>query len=510
MSAIHFERDERGFTLVELLITLVLLPIVMGGLVMMLVAVFQTQAGVSSTLTGSDDSSVASTYVSQDVQSSIAVTTESTIACGTVGIKQLLGTKDSLTSDISSYVLVQNGTKYELVRETCTNSNTTTPISQTVVSANVPSTLTASAYCGSNLTTTCGTSSWEYSASVSKVYLSIKETTISTKTYTFSYAISAVPSLWNAASVGETSQEDPFPVPPLDILGSANGTCSSPNMSFSGNASINIAGGAGDAFDNSTSNDCIALSGNADIDASALETGDSTPATSYTKSGNAVAPLPPTYETPTGDPFAGLTPPTTPTATGSGSCGSSSCTPGNYSNAVNLSGNSSYTFAPGTYVFTQPVSIAANTTVVFGSGTFLFEGGLSLSGNAAVTFDSGTYIFEGTSSSSNAIAVSGNATLTDGTGGSLFYVKSGVIAFSGNGDISLSGESAYDGIAIWQASSDSNVATLSGNSGVDAAYGGVYVPDGEVVPSGNSIMSASFVIAQSVNYSGNSGLTVGG
>lgn len=507
MKKVCWKNEDAGFTLVELLVSMVLLPIVMGGLVVMLIAVFQTQSSVANTLTGSDDSSVASTLVNQDVASSTAVTSESAIACGSVGFKQILGTKDSLTSDISSYVLVTNGTKDELYRETCSNSNTTTPISQTLVSADVPSTLSASVYCGSNFTTTCGRSSWEYSASVSDVYLKVTETNSNTKTYSF--AISAVPSLWNAASVGETDQEDPFPIPPLDILGGST-TCTSASLTVSGNAAINIAGGAGVAFDNSTCNGSISLSGNANIDASGLETGDSPASAAYTSGSPSSGVTSPSISTatPTGDPFAGLTPPSNPSASGSGSCASNACTPGNYASSVSLSGGT-WTVDPGTYVFTQPVSISGKTTVTFGSGTYLFEGGLSIAGQASVTFDSGTYILEGTTATSNAISLSGQGTVTDGPGGSLFYVESGVVAFSGNGDISLSGETAYDGIAIWQAATDTNVATLSGNSGVDAAYGGVYVPDGEVEPSGNSIVSASFIVAAEANFSGNSGLDVG-
>jgi hypothetical protein len=139
----------------------------------------------------------------------------------------------------------------------------------------------------------------------------------------------------------------------------------------------------------------------------------------------------------------------------------------------------------------------------------LFEEGLAITGNGTVTFGTGTYIFEATTSTGSALAVSGNGILTSGAGGTLFYVESGVLAFSGNGDVSLSGLPAYDGISMWQASTDTNNATLSGNSGVNDAYGGIYVPHASVGPSGNASVSASFVVTDGVNFTGNSQLDVG-
>jgi Tfp pilus assembly protein PilV len=499
-------RGDEGFTLVELLITIVILPLIIGGLVVMLLLVFQTQSDVSNNLSGAGDSTVTASAITQDVESATAVTSEaSPLACGTTGA-QILATKDSETSDISSYVVVVKNGKNELLREECTNSNTTTPFSKTVLSPNVPTGLSATVKCA--VSTGCSpTTSFVYAAGISDVTVNVTEA--SNGVQYAAYDVSAVPRLWNAASVGLVSQEDPFSIPPLDILGTSS--CGTPSMTLSGNATLLIAQGAGDSQDNSTCADSIALSGNANISATELGTGDSTPSTASTTSGNVVAP-PVVYVAPTGDPLAGLTAPTNPTATGAGTCSSSgssgSCTPGTYPSGVNLSGDT-WTIDTGSYVFTQPVSISGNTTVIFGSGTYLFEGGLSISGNANVTFDSGTYICGSTSSSADAISVSGNADITSGPGGTLFYVESGLIAFSGNGAISLSGVAAYDGVAIWQAASDTNVAMLSGNSAVNAAYGGVYVPSGEVEPSGNSNVSASFVVANEVSFGGNSSLSVG-
>lgn len=495
----HRSGSDDGFTLIELLVTLIVMPIVIGGLVMMLFLAFQTQGSIKNKLAGSADTTVVSTLVSSDVESATAITTETSPACGSTGT-QVLGVKSSNTGNIESYDIVQNGSSYDLFREQCTSSNTTTPFGQTLLSSNVPSTLSATVSCA----ITCSTStSWVYGASVTDVSLSIAETSTGV-----SYAISAAPRLWSAASVGDSSQEDPYPITPLDILGT--GSCSSPSLTLSGNATIVVASGSGTAQDNSTCTDQISLSGNASITAGSVEVGDSTPSTSYTKSGNATMPTP-TYATPNGDPFAGLSPPSNPTASGTGTCSSTSasCTPGNYTAAVSLSGNSTWTIDAGTYVFDDPVTVSGNASASFGAGTYLFEQGLSISGNGTVTFGTGTYIFEATSSSGTALGVSGNANITAGTGGVLLYVESGAIDFSGNGDVSLSGLSTYDGISIWQAKTDTNELTLSGNSGVNDAYGGVYAGGAEVVPSGNSSVSASFVVANAVSFGGNSSLSVG-
>lgn len=492
------DRDA-GFTLIELLITLVIMPIVVGGLVMMLFLVFRAQGGVSNKLSGSSDATVVSAMVSSDVESATAITTESTPACGSTGT-QILGVKSSNTGNVASYVLVVNGIKDELFREQCTSTNTTTPFGQTLISSNVPSTLTASVNCA----VTCAAStSWVYGASVTQVGLSITETTTGV-----SYAITAAPRLWSAAGVGELSQEDPYPITPLDILGA--GSCSSPSLSLSGNATIVVSSGSGTAQDNSTCTDQISMSGNASITAGSLETGDPTPSTSYTKSGNATLPTP-TFATPNGDPFAGLSAPTNPTASGTGTCSSSSssCTPGTYTAAVSFSGNSTWTVDAGTYVFDLPVTISGNASASFGAGTYLFKEGLDLSGNGTVTFGTGTYIFEATSSTGSALAVSGNGIVSSGAGGVLLYAESGTIDFSGNGDVSLSGLAAYDGISMWQAKTDTNSVTLSGNSGVNDAYGGVYAGGATVVPSGNASVSAAFVVANGVNFGGNSSLSVG-
>lgn len=492
-----------GFTLIELLIVIVILPLVLGGLAVMLLAIFRAQGPVTNQLTGSADTQVASAILVQDVQSASYITTEPTVACGTTGT-QILGTKSTNGQNVVSYVLiVESAGRDELVRQFCTGGVTSVASTSTVIATDVTTTQTATVRCSPAVT--CNPSSaWIAGAGVSGVSISVNETLTGA-----SFALSATPRLWNAASAGLAS--DPYPIVPLELLGT--GSCPQTTLSLSGSATINVSGGGGAVMDNSTCSPSISLSGSAQITASAINTADPTPSSAITTTGSASAPSP-VYAAANGDPFKSLVAPQTPTATGTGTCpasgSSGTCTPGNFSSAVSVTGSSTVLFGAGNYVFTQPVSIAGSSTVVFGSGNYLFEAGLSISGSSSVTFDAGTYVYEGSSASANAFSVSGSANLTSGPGGTMFYVASGVAGTSGSGSISLSGESQFDGIAIWQANTDTNALTLSGSSSVGSTYGGVYVPGATVTPSGSSGVVAAFVVADAVSFSGSSSLSVGG
>ncbi len=496
-------RREDGFTLIELLIVMVILPLVLGALAVTLLAIFRSQGPVTDQLTGSADNQVASAILLKDVQSASYITTQPTVACGTTGT-QILGTKSANSQTLVSYVLiVETGSTDKLVRQYCTGGVTSVAATSTVIATDITTTQTASVKCSPAVT--CNPSSaWIAGAGVSGVAITINETSTGA-----SYSLAATPRLWNAASEGLAS--DPFPIVPLELLGT--GSCPQTTLSLSGSATINVSGGGGAIMDNSTCSPSIQLSGSSQITASGINTANTTPSASISTTGSASAPAP-VYAAPNGDPFSTLTSPATPTASGTGSCPTSgtsgNCTPGTFSSSVSVTGSSTVIFGAGNYVFTQPVSIAGSATVVFGAGEYLFKAGLSISGSGSVTFDAGTYEYQGTSASANAFSVSGSANLTSGPGGTMFYIASGVAGTSGSGTISLSGESQYDGIAIWQANTDTNPLTLSGSSSVGSTYGGVYVPDGTVSPSGSSGVVAAFVVADAVSFSGSSSLSVGG
>ena len=61
--------DEAGFTLMELVVTVAILPIIVGAIAVALISVFSLQGTVSSRVSNSNDELVASAYFNKDVQS---------------------------------------------------------------------------------------------------------------------------------------------------------------------------------------------------------------------------------------------------------------------------------------------------------------------------------------------------------------------------------------------------------------------------------------------------------
>ena len=148
------DADDRGFTLVELLIVITIVPLIIGSLAAGLMAVFSLQSGVSNRISNSGEAQAMLSVYTNDVQSAQYVTTQSTSSpqCGTG--HQLLGLEwDPVSSGgfltTVSYVLVPpsgGATSSNLVRLYCT-AGSSTPTSTTTISYNfsnsqVPPTLT--------------------------------------------------------------------------------------------------------------------------------------------------------------------------------------------------------------------------------------------------------------------------------------------------------------------------------------------------------------------------------
>jgi Tfp pilus assembly protein PilV len=152
-------RDEGGFTLLELLIVCVVSPLVVGALALGLMTVLSLQSGVSNRLADSADSQVVQASFRNDVQSAQYLTTQSTNSpqCGT-GL-QVLGLEwnenpttnvyETVVSYMSVPVTTGSTTTYSLVRQECTNvTSTQSPIqpvtSTTILSTNLAANLIAS------------------------------------------------------------------------------------------------------------------------------------------------------------------------------------------------------------------------------------------------------------------------------------------------------------------------------------------------------------------------------
>ncbi len=89
--------DSEGFTLIELVIVVAILPVVVGGIAVALLSVFSLQNSVSNRVSDSDDALVASSVFNRDVQSAQMVTSDpnpadpAAPACGTSTQTQVLG-----------------------------------------------------------------------------------------------------------------------------------------------------------------------------------------------------------------------------------------------------------------------------------------------------------------------------------------------------------------------------------------------------------------------------------
>jgi len=136
--------DDAGFTLIEVLVVVVILPIVVGAISVALLSVFTLQGSVASRVGDSNDVLVASVNFNRDVQSAEQLTTQSTPACGASTLAQpetqLLGLRWGANSaapggyqTVVSYVSTSevnpqsHTTVYNLVRQQCNSGTSTTP-----------------------------------------------------------------------------------------------------------------------------------------------------------------------------------------------------------------------------------------------------------------------------------------------------------------------------------------------------------------------------------------------
>jgi hypothetical protein len=140
--------SEDGFTLVELVIVIAVVPLVIGAICLALISVLSLQAGVAKGISDSADAQVVSANFQKDVEGAEMITTQptSTPQCGTG--TQLLGLEwnqqGTVYQNMVSYVKVDNGSTSSLVRQYCTNGSTT-PTSTSTVSSDIPQSQTQSA-----------------------------------------------------------------------------------------------------------------------------------------------------------------------------------------------------------------------------------------------------------------------------------------------------------------------------------------------------------------------------
>ncbi len=142
--------DESGFTLIELIVVVTVIPIILGGISAALISLLSLQNSVNNRVGDSNDVLVASTNFNRDVQSAVLMTTlpstQTTAACGSTSatVTQILGLEwgansvspggpaggyDTVVSYMSTAVVNPNTNKttYTLTRQLCTFGTSTTP-----------------------------------------------------------------------------------------------------------------------------------------------------------------------------------------------------------------------------------------------------------------------------------------------------------------------------------------------------------------------------------------------
>ncbi|MHB2027471.1 MAG: prepilin-type N-terminal cleavage/methylation domain-containing protein [Acidimicrobiales bacterium] len=479
----HSDDDgEGGFTLIELLIVVVILPLVVGAIAVGLVSVFSLQTRTSSRLGDSSDAQMVSSTFIKDVQSAQFVTTQPTSAPQCGAGSQLLGLQWSGGQTVVSYDSEANGSTNSMVRLLCTNGNTSTPSSSTIVSFDLPSgqnapclTIQPSTIC---VATT--TPSWIPAAGVAAVRFNIDEPLSN-----FSYSLAATPRAWTPASGGGPSGGQPYA--PFTLLSTS---CNALSVSNNGSLSINVAGGTdnGVIAIESACPGSVTIANGATLGASTILTAD--PSLNSVTGGGSY-PSNEYYSSTFADPFSGLAPPS------SSGLPVVSCT----------KSGSTYRCPPGDYT-TNP-GFQNNSTVIFtGGGTYAFNFDFALPNGSTATFDTGTYIYNGaTTSASDEVFSCGN-NVTINASNVLFYSPTGSMNFGNNSVVALSPITGYDGIALWAGGNGVSVNLANNTDAQMNTYGGIYVPNGSVTDSNNGTFGTTFLVASSASFSNNTNVTI--
>lgn len=133
----RLEGAEEGFTLIELIITIAILPIILGGITVALLSVFGLQDSVQNRVGDSNDELVSASVFNKDAQSAQQIETATAPACGSSGT-QLVGfewAQDATGNydTVVSYVTQSNGGTTSLVRQSCMSGASATPTASRVV-----------------------------------------------------------------------------------------------------------------------------------------------------------------------------------------------------------------------------------------------------------------------------------------------------------------------------------------------------------------------------------------
>ena len=493
---IHRQNDH-GFTLVELLIVVTIIPIIIGSIALALLATFRLQSGVSDRLSSSADAQVVAANFYRDVQSSTFFTTQpSPTATATSPsvctpssqiTTQILGLEwgTGATKTIVSYVQSDSGMKsatgaaeYLLERVQCTwtYGTTTAPVvtGENVLSYNVPLVSAVSSanglyvqVTGSSCTTTCDSNSpwqngWVSATGIKSISFYINEasskgtsfdTTCPTGTTgaAICFVVASAPRTWETTNGGvpPTPVAGLAPVQFLTSAGPAMQLCSSGNPGFLTNGAlllgatnatmINQNGGAGQGV---YANPATTLTGTPSISSYLIPGSTSTSVSSMPS-----------------NPLSSITAPSTSGLSTYDSLSSAT------QNSVDVGGT--------TYVYVKP-------------GIYNFN----LNSSDHIILNSGTYIVQKT----------WNASITSGVGGDLVYLSSGGSISGSNLNIWPTTSGTYAGISLY-----SNNSPVSLGPNTYQLGGVVYLPNGALNWNGNANIWIGSLLAQRTSCSGGGG-----
>jgi prepilin-type N-terminal cleavage/methylation domain-containing protein len=516
---------EEGFTLIELVIVLVILPIVVGGIAVVMITSLHDQAGLQTKLADSSDSVVASAYYSRDIQSAAQVTIHpspsSPAACtpaGLPGATHVMSLEWGTGPTVVSYYYwtpaAPVGAATELVRLSCqANGPSTRVVMSHGLSTPPPgsSVVTVSCVGGAACSTFAGAGGWIPSFDLTDVSIGITQST--------GYQFTLVGSPLTGPQIKSS-----LPVagsllllgPETDLTYWLGGVLGLPgdNVTVNGTVDLNSGpSGTAPAILFNSQNDSLVAKNGGSVDVlncagAGAANGAPCPNGTWANcnffglcKGNGVTPSPTSITPAVPDPLAAwaqVNQPTPLTGGGSASCNKQgtnwSCPAGRYTTGLAVPAGVQVTFTGGgngKYQFGAPgctncaLTFGGGDTATFSSGVYRFDGGLNV---------------DGSNSPNN---------LSSMSGGVLFYVAGGPTDFASNGSankIQLAAMSSgpYAGLLFWQDGSDpNNKVSIAGSQSPNLYSGEIYAPNDELdlVGFGNNVTTGP-VCANSMVISG--------
>ena len=179
---------------------MMILPIITGAIALSLISVLSLQGSVVKRASDASDAQVLSTNFENDIHSAAQLTTASTPQCGPSSETQLLALRWGLGQSgsyntVISYVRVQVGATWSLVRDYCASGTSATPTSSITLSHDITSTLSAPTISPTTASSTAATG-WASTIGITAVQYQISEPASS-----YNYTLVAVPAAGSSSGV---------------------------------------------------------------------------------------------------------------------------------------------------------------------------------------------------------------------------------------------------------------------------------------------------------------------